>query len=332
MNEGYHERVIVYIAELMKKTAIILVNWNSFHLTAQCIRSLQQILHPGSVAIILVDNNSADGSGTALQAAFPEIHYIQANDNLGFTGGNNLGIAYAIQENYQYTLLLNNDTTVAPDFLEPLLSYMDTHPETGAVQPLIYFHHEPSHIWNGGSYYHEWIGHPGIRYIGKQLPNTPLQNLQPVSVDWITGCAFLVRTSLLKEMGMLSDNLFMYFEDIDLSLRIREKGYQCRLIPQSAIWHVGGMSNKNKEKTSEGFVNPVVHYLNIRNRIWILKQYTRWFYLPTVVIFNSVYIVAILLYFLVRMRWGKFQTACKALLDGLLGHIEYNAFSSTAAK
>lgn len=316
----------------MKKTAIILVNWNSFELTAQCIRSLQQIMHPGSVTIILVDNNSADGSGAALQAAFPDIHYIQANDNLGFTGGNNLGIAYAIQENCAYTLLLNNDTTVAPEFLAPLLHFMDTHPEAGAVQPLIYYHHQPSIIWNGGSNYHKWLGHPSIRYIGKQLSNTPLQNQQPVSADWITGCAFLVRTSLLSAIGGLSENLFMYFEDIDLSFRIREKGYQLWLIPESTIWHVGGMSNKNKEKTKEGYVNPVVHYLNIRNRIWILKQYTRWFYLPTVLIFNSFYIAGILFYFLVRLRWGKFQTACKALLDGLLSQIEYKTFSSTAAK
>ncbi|MBU3745083.1 MAG: glycosyltransferase family 2 protein [Sediminibacterium sp.] len=316
----------------MKKTAIILVNWNSFDLTAQCIRSLQQILDPDSVSIILVDNNSADGSGAALQTAFPGIAYIQANDNLGFTGGNNLGIAYAIQENCEYTLLLNNDTTVAPDFLVPLLQCMDTHPEIGAVQPLIYYHHQPTTIWNGGSYYHEWLGHPSIRYIGKQLPNTPLQNQQPVSVDWITGCAFLARTALLREMGGLSNNLFMYFEDIDISFRIREKGYQLKLIPQSAIWHVGGMSNKNKEKTKEGFVNPVVHYLNIRNRIWIIKHYTRLYNLPTVLIFNCLYIAGILLYFLVRVRWGKFQTACKALLDGLLGQIEYTSFSSTAVK
>ncbi|MEI8109540.1 MAG: glycosyltransferase family 2 protein [Chitinophagia bacterium] len=316
----------------MKKTAIILVNWNSYDLTAQCIRSLQQILDPVSVTIILVDNNSEDGSGAALESSFPGVHFIQANDNKGFTGGNNLGIAYAIQEKFEYTLLLNNDTTVAKDFLLPLLRFMEEHPETGAVQPLIYYHHQPTLIWNGGSYYHEWLGHPSIRYIGKQLPDTPLQNQRPVSVDWITGCAFLVRTSLLTEIGGLSNNLFMYFEDIDISLRIREKGYQLWLVPQSAIWHVGGMSNKNKEKTREGFVNPVVHYLNIRNRIWILKQYTRWFYLPTVVIFNSIYITGILLYFLVRLRWGKFQTACKALQDGLLGQIEYITFSSTAAK
>jgi len=316
----------------MKKTAIILVNWNSYDLTAQCIRSLQQILDPVSITIILVDNNSEDGSGAAIKSTFPDVHFIQANDNKGFTGGNNLGIAYAIQEKFEYTLLLNNDTTVAKDFLLPLLHFMEEHPEAGAVQPLIYYHHQPTLIWNGGSYYHEWLGHPSIQYIGKKLSDTPLQNQRPVSVDWITGCAFLVRTSLLTQIGGLSNNLFMYFEDIDISLRIREKGYQLWLVPQSAIWHVGGMSNKNKEKTREGFVNQVVHYLNIRNRIWILKQYTRWFYLPTVVIFNSIYISGILLYFLARLRWGKFQTACKALLDGLLGQIEYITFSSTAAK
>lgn len=312
----------------MKKTAIILVNWNSYALTAQCIRSLQQMSHPESATVILVDNHSADGSGEALKTEFPHIIYIQANDNLGFTGGNNVGIAYAIQEKFDYTLLLNNDTTVAPDFLAPMVAYMEAHPETGAVQPLIYYHHQPSLIWNGGSYYNQWLGHPSIRYIGKTIESTPLQNTTPVRVDWITGCAFFTRTSLLESIGALSDNLFMYFEDIDLSFRMREKGFQLRLLPQSVIWHVGGMSNKNKEKTREGFVNPVVHYLNIRNRIWILKKYTSLLNLPSVLLFNSLYIAGILFYFMIRLRWGKFQTACKAVLDGLLEHITYKPLSS----
>jgi hypothetical protein len=88
------------------------------------------------------------------------------------------------------------------------------------------------------------------------------------------------------------------------------------------------MSNKNKEKTREGYVNPVVHYLNIRNRIWILKQYTTLLYLPSVFVFNSLYIAGILFYFTIRLRWGKFQTACKAVLDGLLDQIEYKPLSS----
>ena len=209
-----------------------------------------------------------------------------------------------------------------------MVAYMDAHPETGAVQPLIYYHHQPSLIWNGGSYYNQWLGHPSIRYIGKTIESTPLQNTAPVPVDWITGCAFFTRTSLLESIGGLSDNFFMYFEDIDLSFRIREKGFQLKLLPQSVIWHVGGMSNKNKEKTREGFVNPVVHYLNIRNRIWILKQYTSLLYLPSVLLFNSLYIAGILFYFIIRLRWGKFQTACKAVLDGLLDQIEYKPLSS----
>ena len=312
----------------MKKTAIILVNWNSFALTAQCIRSLQQMSHPESATVILVDNHSEDGSGEALKNEFPHIIYIQAHDNLGFTGGNNLGILYAIKEQFTYTLLLNNDTTVSPDFLAPMVAYMDAHLEMGALQPLIYYHHEPSIIWNGGSYYNNWLGHPSIKYIGKTLDSTPLQNHSSIPVDWITGCAFFIRTSLLESIGGLSDNLFMYFEDIDLSFRIREKGYQLRLLPQSVIWHVGGMSNKNKEKTREGYVNPVVHYLNIRNRIWILKEYTALQYLPSVFIYTSLYIAGILFYFIIRGRWSKFQTACKAVLDGLLDQIEYKPLTS----
>jgi len=110
----------------MKKTAVILVNWNSYALTRDCILSLQQI-PAEQLDILLVDNNSADGSGRELEQAFPDIIYLQAADNLGFTGGNNLAINYVLQKDYTYVLLLNNDTTVAPDFLEKLTHFLDEH-------------------------------------------------------------------------------------------------------------------------------------------------------------------------------------------------------------
>jgi GT2 family glycosyltransferase len=270
--------------------------------------------------ILLVDNNSADGSGRLLEQAFPDIIYLQAPDNLGFTGGNNLAIKYALQKDYPYVLLLNNDTTVAPDFLEKLTHYLDEHPTVGAVQPLIYCEEPSRVIWNAGSYYIDCIGQPLVK---KQLPKEKSAVDTGIQVDWITGCAFLLRTDVLKKTGNLSDNMFMYFEDVDLSFRIRKLGYELRCIPAAEIWHVGGMSNKQARKNEEGYVNPVVHYLNTRNRIWILKKFTPLYFLPFVLLYHLLYFSGILLYFMVRFRWKKLFAVIRALREGLTCNIAY---------
>jgi GT2 family glycosyltransferase len=304
----------------MKKTAVILVNWNSYALTRDCILSLQQI-PAEQLDILLVDNNSADGSGRELEQAFPDIIYLQAAENLGFTGGNNLAINYALQKDYTYVLLLNNDTTVAPDFLEKLTCYLDEHPKVGAVQPLIYCEEPSRVIWNAGSYYIDFIGQPLVK---KKLRKENPAIESGIQVDWITGCAFLLRTDVLKKTGNLSDNMFMYFEDVDLSFRIRKLGYELHLVPAAEIWHVGGMSNKQTKKNAEGYVNPVVHYLNTRNRIWILKKYTPLYFLPTALIYHLLYFSGILLYFMLRLRWKKLFAVARAVRDGLTDNISYS--------
>lgn len=304
---------------MTKKVAVILVNWNSFQLTADCIVSLGQMPFSG-YEIIVVDNGSADGSGASLRENYHHIHLIESSVNLGFTGGNNLGMQYALGMGYEYIILLNNDTFVEPGFLEILVNYMDHHPEVGIIQPLIYFNHNRSLVWNGGSYYNKWLG-----YAYTANYNKPLQpeNNKVKQVDWVTGCAFFTRASVLKKTGLLADNLFIYYEDVDLSFRIRKAGFQLVFHPDSVIFHIAGMSNKNKVKGKEGFVNPIVHFLNIRNRIWLLKEYTRMPYAATVTLFNFFYTITLMAYFVARFRFKKLKTAIKAVKEGLGSHIKY---------
>lgn len=124
--------------------------------------------------------------------------------------------------------------------------------------------------------------------------------------------------------------MFMYFEDVDLSFRLRKLGYELRLVPAAEIWHVGGMSNKQAKKNAEGYINPVVHYLNIRNRIWILKKFTPLYFLPVVVLYHVFYFAGILLYFLLRFRWKKLSAVTRAIRDGLTGNIAYTNHPSTS--
>jgi hypothetical protein len=304
---------------MRKKTAIIIVNWNSFLLTYNCICSLQQMSYH-DYDIIVIDNGSADGSGKQLKDHFNNIILIESPTNLGFAGGNNLCIQYAAANGYEYVLLLNNDTFVKEDLVKVLVAYMDEHLSIGAIQPMIYFNHNRNLLWNGGSYFNSWLGRAFVPGYNKPL-SPASDNIK--EVDWITGCAFFIRLSVLKQAGLFSENLFMYYEDVDLSFRIRQSGYLLFYHPGSCVYHIAGMSNKTKIKNKEGYINSIVHYLNLRNRIWLLKKYTQTAHIPTVILFNLCYIIAIMIYFTVRFRFTKLRTVIKAVKDGLKGNIIY---------
>ena len=305
---------------MQKKVAVILVNWNGFTLSADCICSLQQMAY-NNYDIIVVDNGSEDGSVKKLKDRFSHIIILESETNLGFTGGNNLGIQYAINHGYEYVLLLNNDTFVKEDFLEILVSYMDKHTDTGVIQPKILYHHNRSLLWNGGSYFNPWLGNT----FEANTRSSVKQTKQKVKkVDWVSGCAFFTRVSILNESGLLAENMFMYYEDVDLSFRIRQNGRTCIYYPDSVIYHIAGMATKSNIKSKEGFINPLIHYYSTRNRIWLIKKYTPLKCIPTSFVYNSFYLAAILVYLAVRGRFVKFRMVLKGIRDGIKGKISYS--------
>jgi GT2 family glycosyltransferase len=302
------------------RVAIILVNWNTLDTTLDCIASLKACVYP-DFRIIVVDNASTDGSADRIGKMHPDIILIRSETNTGFTGGNNLGFQYSLSNGFDYSLMLNNDTFVEPDFLSILVEHLEQHPETGAVQSRIHLNHDRNLLWNGGSFFNKWTGFAVAK--GENKPATN-EYLTTKEVDWITGCAFLVRNKVLQETGIFAGNMFMYSEDVDLSFRIREKGYKLAYVPNSVIYHIAGVSNKTKTKAKEGYTNPLVHYYNQRNRIWILKKYTRAYQVPTVVATNFFYILMVMCYFAARGRFVKLKAMTKAVKDGLLGSIQYD--------
>ncbi|OYU55983.1 MAG: hypothetical protein CFE25_01695 [Chitinophagaceae bacterium BSSC1] len=305
---------------MQPSVAIILVNWNSFDVTNDCIESLKKVDYKGH-QVLVVDNGSIDGSGEKLFTLHPEITLIKSETNQGFTGGNNLGFQYAIKNGFHYSIMLNNDTFVEPDFLTHLVNYMELHPNTGAIQSRIHYNHNRAILWNGGSYYSSWSGFAYTKGIN-QIPSKAY--LQIKTVDWVTGCAFFVRNSVLEQTGLLAQNMFIYSEDVDLSFRIKSMGYSLIYHPDSIVYHIAGMSNKSKTKGKEGFLNPIVHYLNFRNRIWLLKRYTKWYQAPTVFICNIFYYSLILGYFAARWRPQKLKASLRAIRDGITHSIKYD--------
>jgi GT2 family glycosyltransferase len=310
---------------MKKKIKIIIVDWNSVEVTRNCLGSLMQInlMDRFELEIILVDNGSNNSVKDLLVIEFPSIKYLRNDSNLGFTGGNNTGIRYALESKTDYILLLNNDTTVEPDFLEKLFDFMESNPDAGAVQPKIFFEHNRALLWNGGNGFFKLFGHTYVHGYNKES-SEKYNNVK--EQPWLTACAMMLNVSLLKDPSllMLNEKYFTNYEDVELSFRVRKAGYKLYYVPQSVVYHVAGYSTNTRQKTKEGYTHPFMVYMNSRNRLFVVREYSPWYFLPTIILFHICYYVLLLTYFLALRRTQKFKKVLHAIRDGVFGDFRLN--------
>lgn len=295
------------------KVAIIIINWNTYQLTFNCLKSLEACTYLNQ-AIFLVDNGSVDGSGDKILTNFPKINYIKNKTNKGFTGANNIAINKALEQNFDYILLLNNDTEVAPDFLSLLVNRMKADQTLAAVQPLILNYGKRDTIWNAGGTLNTYFGLPMTRKKGMVYTKDLIIDK---FTDWISGCCILVKADIIKEVGLLDDRFFAYFEDVDWSIRMKAKDYQLGVEPRSIIYHHESGSSKKNNKSKEGALSPFAHYLNVRNHIYLIKKQAFFFNKIGPWIYQIYKISAYLLYFILRGRFEKLKMVWRGLIDGM---------------
>jgi Predicted glycosyltransferases len=169
----------------LPSVAIIVLNWNGKEDTLECLASLKNIDY-GNFQIIVVDNGSEDGSVTTISKHFPEVILLENCANLGYAGGNNTGIKWAIDHNIDNILILNNDTIVAPNILTAFLNAADVLPDESVLGAKIYYYDKPDTIWFAGG---QWINYSkGFIHLGSDQIDSPEFN-SPNNVDYITGCA-----------------------------------------------------------------------------------------------------------------------------------------------
>lgn len=246
--------------ELFPLVSIITINYNHSDVTAECLDSLQKISYP-HIEIIVVDNASPNEDSSWLQEKYPYIKYLKSKENLGFAGGNNLGIK---QSKGEYILLLNNDTEVAPDFLEPLVNKCRENPDTGAVSPKVLYHHTPDML--------QYAGFTPIHKLTVRNHAVGFNQTDKGQFDedaktyYAHGAAMMVPREVIKEVGLMADIFFLYYEELDWGYRIREAGNHIYYVHNSVIYH--------KESVSTGFYSPLqVYYLN-RSRILYMRRNT----------------------------------------------------------
>ncbi len=296
-----------------KLVAAILLNWNTPEYTAACINSLKQYCDKDLFDIIVADNGSTDNSVSILKAQFTDVVFIDNKENLGFAEGNNRALIYSMEHGYTYSLLINTDTLVDEDIISALSQHLDKHPDAAAVQPAIYWIHDKSKIWNGEGGFNALIGL--VRSDTKTPAPDDLASFK--KAKWVTGCCVLLRNSALQKSGLLNSKFFLYYEDVELSYRLRDNGFELHYLPSVKMYHEAGVSAKLSPQKKEGFLSPVIHYYVSRNHIWFLRKYGNTALLPIYAIRNALYYGALYVYFKLRNRNEKASNLIKGLKDGL---------------
>lgn len=244
---------------MQPKVYVILVNYNGFKDTIECIESLQKIDYD-NYKMIVVDNASTKKVSKD-QEKFIESNtiYIKNNKNAGFSAGNNIGIRLAKKEKADYVLLLNNDTTVTSNFLRDMVSILESKNRQGMLSTKINYYWDPDKSWfEGGtfnfataktSHFHEKRGNDTIE-----------------EVTFLSGCLMLIPMGIIDAVGMLEENYFLYAEDTDYCCRVLQKGYHLYYAPDIVIYH--------KEGASAGKNSDIKQYYIERNGLYIAKQYS----------------------------------------------------------
>lgn len=195
---------------------IIVLNWNNYKDTAECINSLNLISYP-NYRIIIVDNDSPDDSGRTLHKEFPEHIFLFNRQNLGYAGGNNIGIKKAIDLGADYSLILNNDVVIeSHDFLESLISYMETYKEAGILGPKVLSYDDQDVLSDYSCSL--WWNLLGRIYLPQKHKHTDPRN-EGENVTRVGGCCMLIRREVFEKIGFFDDRFFMYGEENDFCLR-----------------------------------------------------------------------------------------------------------------
>jgi len=243
-----------------KKVYIILLNWNGKNDTLECIASLKEIDYE-KYKIIVVDNNSEDDSVLEVRKQYPEIKIIENKENLGFAGGNNVGIKYALENKADYVLLINNDTTVEKDFLRELVKEGELNKNAGLLCPKINYHSEQNRIWFAGGKVN-WLKNKGTHLGLDKIDNKQYNKIK--EVDYLTGCCLLIKKEVLQKINVLAEDYFLYYEDTDFSLRAKNAGYNRLYIPKAKIYHKVSRSTK---PGSSSYI-----YYHVRNGLVMTKR------------------------------------------------------------
>jgi hypothetical protein len=241
----------------------VVLNWNGREDTLRCLESLSRVAH-GDLGVICVDNGSSDGSQAAIRERFPAVTLIEAGANLGYSGGNNLGISHALEQGARWVMLVNNDATVAPDVVEGFLQAQAERPHAGILAGKVYFADRPQTLWFAGQRVSELLGYSGRpRGYGKADGR---RYSQVCPTDRAVGALMAISHEAVEAVGLLDEDLFAYVEDVDWALRVRAAGLEVIFAPAARAWHSVSASTGGEAASTHTL------YYGVRNTVTVLER------------------------------------------------------------
>ncbi len=298
--------------------SIIIVNYNVKEFLANSLQSVRKASKEIDTEIFVVDNNSSDGSMEFLKPLFPEVHFIENDENLGFGKANNQAIKLA---KGAYTLLLNPDTVIQEDTLQVLMDHMEKNPETGAcgckiLNPDGSFAPESRRtVPTVSSAIHKAVGltalFPKSKIFGKYYMGWKDED-EPGEIPVLSGSFMFFRTEVLKEVDGFDERFFMYGEDIDLCYRVAKKGWKIDYVPSTSIIHYKGESTKKDFRAyNRVFNNALYQFFD--------KHYTsRYSSLFRFIVFWAIQLRALLTYITSKVSFLKYVIIDLLVLNGSL--------------
>lgn len=246
------------------KTAVVILNYNTKDYLRKFLPGLVASCAGLDAQVVVADNASTDGSAALMQAEFPDVPLIELDQNYGFTGGYNRALA---QLEADYYLLINSDIEVPEGWLQPLVDWMDSHPDCGACGPKLisYAQRDTFEYAGAAGGLVDRYGYPFCRgRILQKIEKDHGQYDTPANVLWVSGACLLVRASVWKTLGGLDERFFCHMEEIDLCWRMQLHGWKVTVVPQSHVYHIGGGTLPNE--------SPFKLRLNFRNNLLLLEN------------------------------------------------------------
>jgi GT2 family glycosyltransferase len=241
---------------------IVTINYNQVEVTCALLESLRKLTYP-AVEVIVVDNHSKEDPTPVIGKRYPEVTLIVSGENLGFAGGNNLGIQAS---NGKYLLFLNNDTEVDSGFLEPLVQFFETNPQAGAASSkLVYYNSGETIQYAGSTRINPFTGRSKrIGFLEKDHGQFSTKE-----TELAHGAAMIVPRNVIDKVGMMPEFFFLYYEEVDWCESIKKAGYKIYIIPESKVYH--------KESMSIGKGSTLKTYYMTRNRLLFMRRNTAGF-------------------------------------------------------
>jgi len=284
---------------------IIVLTYNMREVVRCCLQSLHGLSYP-SYSVVVVDNASSDGTEVMLRTNFPGLTTIQTGGNLGYTGGNNRGIEYALTKGADYVLILNPDTEVVnPSFIDEMVAYLESHPEVGIAGPRVF-------LREAGVIQNTVLFAPGlwrntinwVRYrLNPRL--TELSGNEIVEAEVLNGVCLLMRVGCLRQIGLFDENIFMYIEDVEMDYRAHRHGWRIQYLPIDSVIH--------KRQPEGCHMTSTVSFLLRRNAVYYLckvgKRLDAWGY----ALLSLAVMAARALSPFKRESFGEYMQFCKRL-------------------